>query len=372
MRRLDLDVLVVGGGPAGSACAAILAQRGARVAVVDSSDFNDFRVGETIDAAAGPLLARLGVSLDDSSWARSCHGVMALWGDDVPVMRSSVGDSHRHGWRVDRRQLDDAVFRRSAALGVTVWRKATVANDGRADGRWSFTIRTTDVQVQGSAALVIEATGRRGRSSFASGASRVWFDRLVGIVIRKASHGDPRISPDVALVEAVPDGWWYSVVVPDRTTLAIFFTDGDLIPRSSKALPGFLLEQLRRSSLINERWGASSAGATRDEPIPFRTFSARSGVRRTAVADGWIAVGDALVSFDPLTGRGVTAALQNGLEVGEAVASGDANIPLPDWIVRSQSRIRCYQLESAAVYSRETRWRSSAFWQRRQHEGVAA
>ena len=73
---LDLDVLVIGGGPAGSACAIRLARGGARVAIVEASEFSRFRIGETIAPSVRPLLAQFGVEAgDDCDWSAPSTGV---------------------------------------------------------------------------------------------------------------------------------------------------------------------------------------------------------------------------------------------------------------------------------------------------------
>ena len=57
----SFDVLVAGGGPAGSTIALDLSRRGFRVAVIEQSAYDDFRVGETVPPEIRRLLAALGV-----------------------------------------------------------------------------------------------------------------------------------------------------------------------------------------------------------------------------------------------------------------------------------------------------------------------
>src|SRR5687768_12379884 len=97
--RLDLDVVIIGGGPAGSACAIQLARAGVRTAIIEASDFSRFRIGETIEASAGALLRGLGIELDQHpGWAARCSGVSAAWGRPSAAHRPVILNPHGHGW----------------------------------------------------------------------------------------------------------------------------------------------------------------------------------------------------------------------------------------------------------------------------------
>ena len=95
---LDVDVLVIGGGPAGSACAIRLARGGARVAIVEASDFSRFRIGETLEPSVRPLLATLGIEVGaDYRWWAPSTGVVAAWGQPSATHRPSVLNPYGRG-----------------------------------------------------------------------------------------------------------------------------------------------------------------------------------------------------------------------------------------------------------------------------------
>jgi flavin-dependent dehydrogenase len=93
----------------------------------------------------------------------------------------------------------------------------------------------------------------------------------------------------------------------------------------------------------------------------------RSSIRRTAIADGWVAVGDALMAFDPLCGRGITEALLSGVEVADRLVqfSHTKIEGLPIWATNAAERFNSYCAQRAAIYGAERRWGDMAFWQRR-------
>ena len=121
------DAVIVGGGPAGSTCAGVLARGGARVAVVDRADFPRVKLcGGWISAPIWEALALSPREYPGGLWEwRTCHV-------------SYAGEQHAipcHGWFIRRFELDDFLLRRSGAelhLGVSV---QDIAPDD--DGLWS-------------------------------------------------------------------------------------------------------------------------------------------------------------------------------------------------------------------------------------------
>jgi flavin-dependent dehydrogenase len=370
---LDVDVLVIGGGPAGSACAIRLAWGGARVAIVEASDFSRFRIGETLEPSVRPLLAQLGLEVGaDCRWWAPSTGVVAAWGQPASTHRPSILNPYGRGWRIDRHTFDQVLFERAQQAGALAFTQARVTSGARSRGAWAFTLATPAGPVHGRARWIVAATGRRARAPFAPCRKRRWLDRLVGIaLIGGAGEGPCSHRPAAACVEAAPCGWWYVATIPNGSKVAVFFTDSDLLPRGKPKLAAFLFDQLARSPLtragrdfVEERIGRHQ----------WTGFDARSSIRRTAIADGWVAVGDALMAFDPLCGRGVTEALMSGMEVADwLVRSGHTKIEgLPIWAANAAERFNSYCAQRAAIYGVERRWGDMAFWQRRGEDRVTA
>jgi 2-polyprenyl-6-methoxyphenol hydroxylase-like FAD-dependent oxidoreductase len=164
-------------------------------------------------------------------------------------------------------------------------------------------------------------------------------------------------------VEAVKDGWWYTAPIPGGRRVLAFHTDADLLPVSQREKKETLLECTRS---VRELSGLlSTVGFVADNRPGFTI--ARSAMLSPCAGEGWLAVGDAAISFDPLSSQGLLNALFTGLAVAEAAESylkGDsASLDEYSRVIRGIGD--SYQTRLAFHYAAETRWARAPFWQRR-------
>ena len=163
------------------------------------------------------------------------------------------------------------------------------------------------------------------------------------------------------LVEACADGWWYSAWLPDARLMAVYMTDADLLPRARATWPAFWQAQLRQTIHTRERLRGGAA------PAALRVAAANSARLDCVSGSNWLAVGDAALSFDPLSSQGLLQALASGLRAGEAIhrcLAGEA-AALNEYANQTEKLADNYARLRAAYYGRERRWPQSVFWQRR-------
>ncbi|MCY1030783.1 hypothetical protein OV207_04890 [Corallococcus sp. BB11-1] len=85
------------------------------------------------------------------------------------------------------------------------------------------------------------------------------------------------------------------------------------------------------------------------------------------MGDGWLAAGDAALSFDPLSSQGLFNALFTGLAAAEATdraLSGDPSAT-SDYAGTLADIDAAYRRNLAAWYALERRWPEQEFWRRR-------
>jgi 2-polyprenyl-6-methoxyphenol hydroxylase-like FAD-dependent oxidoreductase len=222
-------VAIAGGGPAGASCAIALGRLGIPVTLVDASAGSGNPLGESLASSATPLFHALGVfAAVMATHPLPCHGNRSSWGGDALEEHDFLRDPHGPGWHLDRPAFNAALLG-AAAAGRRRFRLGTRVRSVQRDGSgWRISLAGPAGAETLLAELVVDAAGRPARIARLLGAERVAFDRLVGAVATL----EPRAAPlrdSFTLVEARPEGWWYSALLPDGRLAAAFFTDPDLL-----------------------------------------------------------------------------------------------------------------------------------------------
>jgi flavin-dependent dehydrogenase len=351
--KQSFDVVVAGGGPAGSATALDLSRRGFRVTLVEQSAYENFRVGETLPPEIRKLLMELGV------WERflgsehvESHGIRSAW--EMPTARHHdfLYNPYGCGWHVERASFDAMLAGAAADAGAELIVSGRItALDEDVNGQWLLEIATGGKKRTLGCRLIVDATGRKATIARRLGCVVQAVDRLIGAVaVLPASEAE-----HWTLIEAVENGWWYSAPLPRDRTVFAYMTDSDLWRDSSWG------ELLKQAPLTSER-----ATAMNKQPR-IHIVSAASMVRHPVTGPNWIAAGDAALAFDPLSGLGIYKTIESGLRSSAAVVccfEGDRSgmVEYENWTAEG---FQSYLSMRRQFYGCVQRWPGSRFWQRR-------
>ncbi len=357
-----MTVAIVGGGPAGAAVAITLARLGQHALVLEAAPAAQAKVGECLPPSSAPVLRQLG--LDSALVADGhvqSHGNRSSWGSDDTVDQDFLFGVHGPGWHLSR-QAFESLLARAAVENGAEWRyAATVTDVERRANSWDVSV------VDGGggrqvieADFVVDASGRRSSVGRCLGARRVAYDRLVGAAALLEPRG-AGLADTYALVEAVPNGWWYSALVAGGRLAVAYMTDADL-PELRRARQADGWWQL----LHETRLTRARACGYRLADTP-RVLAASSARLTSIVGDGWLAVGDAAAAHDPLSSHGILSALGGGIYAGQAIAAllaghADAGVAYVSLLQRAYTSYLEAQYD---CYLAESRWPESAFWARR-------
>ena len=359
----EAEVLIIGAGPAGSIAAINLAPF-RRVLMVERSATATPRIGESLLPAARRLLSDMGLL---ESFLAEPHepwyGNRSVWGGTEPQEVDFLRDPDGHGWHLDRLRFEQWLQVAAQKRGAELWQSAVVEKLEREGDRWRATVKAPDGPLTISANLIIDAGGRAAQISRKLGARSKTKDKLVcaweyGCDQQNSGRG-------LTYVEAVKDGWWYTAPIPGGRRVLAFHTDADLLRVSQRETKkGTLLERTRS---VKELSGLlSTVGFVADDRPGFAI--AHSAMLSPCAGEGWLAVGDAAISFDPLSSQGLLNALFTGLAAAEATESylkGDSS-SLDEYSQIIRGIGDSYQTHLAFHYAAETRWPRAPFWQRRQ------
>lgn len=316
--RYDTDVVIVGGGPAGSAAAIVCAERGLRVRLFERERFTRERPGETLHPGIEPLLEQLGI---DGARLASVTGARheGIWVDWNGARRFELfGQDAQGPWRgfqVQRTAFDSMLLARAAEAGAIVRQPCGVSALLREDRA------VRGVVVDGSqvtARIVVDASGRAQ-----------WLCRQLGIdatprsrqLIARYGYANGSCPQRDAAPQMNGDasGWiWTAMVQPGRYQWTRVSLDGE------KIAAGWMPDELRH--LVPQ-------GRPRGADVTWR-------IAADVARPGWFMVGDAAAMLDPTSSHGVLKAILSGVTAAhliaavldEKVSSDDAAQAYRDWL----------------------------------------
>jgi flavin-dependent dehydrogenase len=356
--------VVAGGGPAGAAAALTLVRAGRRVLLADAGGRVP-KTGESLAPAARLLLADLGVDADRlATGHRRCYGTLSSWGTAELHAVDFINDPHGPGWLLRRPVFDAFLRQRARDAGADVAEDSVVGHPVRErSGGWRVTLRSGRAVRSVRCRWLVDATGRRAAIARRLGARTRRYDQLVALHLTlPAGPGD---NESLCVVEAAPDGWWYTAPHHPHGRTVAYFTDADLAPRGRETL--LALPRL----LAAAPHTAARAGAFPPQPSRIRRAAAHTARLDPVAGDGWIAAGDAATAFDPLSAQGVLTALYSGLCAGQAVDAALDGVPgaLDGYPARLEETFSSYLRAHRMVHRAEIRWPNRPFWERRHRLG---
>ena len=326
MNNNNFDVIVMGGGPAGSSVAGMLAREGRRVILFEKEVFPRHHIGESLMTDTYWTFRRLGLleKLRESPFVRkySVQFANSAGKESRPFyFFEAVHHESAVTWQVNRAKFDHLLIDHAADQGVVVHQgvlvKQVLFEGDRAVG--------VEVQMQDGtrekffAKVVVDATGQSAMLSNKF-RWRVRDPKLKKAVLYsyfKGAHREPDLNGGATLVlrtQPGSGGWfWYIPLEDDITSVGIVANPDYLLQGRGQDLAKIFHEEIEKCEAVRRR---VEPGTRVDKIYSILDYSYRS---KHNAGNGFIIIGDAYGFLDPIYSSGVLLALKMAELAADAI-----------------------------------------------------
>ena len=331
----EVDILVIGGGPAGSTAASMAAKSGLSVKVCERSKFPREHVGESLLPASIGILEELGLNeaISNAGFLPK-YGATMVWGKDETPWSWRFSETNKqniHSYQVSRPIFDEILLKRSAELGVLVEEESSVSKILTDDSNRGVVVTNKMGQEYFQPAkFIVDASGQSALLA-RNFDLRQWDEHFQNLAIYGYFAGAKKLdapNENNIFIESYENGWVWAIPLNDDTTSVGAVVDSnESNAKLRKTDPiTFLKDQLsmtnRTSHMLSEAELKSDVKILKDWSY---TTSKMAG-------DGWVLAGDAACFIDPLFSSGVHLAMMSGV-----LASAYAVTYLKDKILGKES-----------------------------------
>jgi flavin-dependent dehydrogenase len=312
------DVLVIGGGPAGSTIAALLAARGRDVALIEKGHHPRFHIGESLLPANAALFDRLGVRDGVEAIGIRKYGAEFVSPDHDFTSRIAFGDawdkSMPFAWQVRRSELDELLFRNAAARGARTFEGSRARQVHLDDGGASVQIEREGALETWRARYVVDASGRdtlmanqlRSKRKNARHNSSALYAHFAGV-----GRPDGEREGDISIFWFA-HGWFWLIPLADGATSIGAVCWPYYLKSRAKPLPAFFDDTIAMCPKL----AARLEGAPRISDVTATgNYSYES---TTSSGERFVMLGDAFAFVDPVFSSGVYLAMYSAF-AGEDV-----------------------------------------------------
>jgi len=285
---------------------------------------------------------------------------LAVWDTEQPVWRDSLRDPAGPGWIIDRRQFEQMLLSAAVDRGACIQYGCEDFQLTRSSDCWL--LQTANNQIAHYSPVLVDASGRAASLARRLGLTHTRQDAQVCLHSFLTSPAQDEDTTTRLLADR--NGWWYCVRVPGGHRVLAYHTDAKHPERLSLQRPDVLLERAQQHPLLAEVLHST-------QPAEVHCRAAGTAVldikNLHTAGQGFLAIGDAAITFDPISSQGLFHALASAESAATAITAGCGhNAKALNKFQHELHTISThYQNKLQLTYQGPTRFANETFWRAR-------
>jgi flavin-dependent dehydrogenase len=324
---ISCDVVIIGAGPSGSSAAAVLAEKGHKVILIERSRFPRYHVGESLLPFNSKILKRLGLldKMRKSSFIKK-NSVQFVDQDGVMsnpfYFNTRYPDELAQTWQVERAEFDTMLMKAAKQNGAFIMQETEVVSlieeNGEILGLIALNQKNEDIEIR--AKITLDCSGKEAFSANRL-AWRVKDPELNKVALWTYFEGAARASgvdEGATTVAFIPEkGWFWHIPLQNNKTSVGVVAEGKYLFSSGKKHLGEIFNKLIKKN----KWVESNLKNALQigEYWVTNEYSSHS---RYCSKQGLMLAGDAYCFLDPVFSSGLMLALKSGVMAADAIDSG--------------------------------------------------
>ncbi|HUI99136.1 MAG TPA: NAD(P)/FAD-dependent oxidoreductase [Usitatibacter sp.] len=318
----ECDVVVIGGGPAGSTTATLLAQRGHHVVLLEKNSHPRFHIGESLLPANLPLFEKLGVAREIEAIGIDKWGAkfFSPWHDHTVQFEfgGAMDPTMPKAYEVRRSEFDEILFRNAGRSGARTHENCRVRDFELGDARTPAWVRATTADGglrEWRPKFVVDASGRDTLVANRLKIKRRNPDHNSSAMFGhfRGARRDPGRNEGNILIAWFEHGWFWFIPLKDGVTSVGAVVWPYYMKSRAKPLREFYLDTVAMCPELADRLSKAElvAGPEATGNYSYRCTSCQG--------ENYVMVGDAFTFIDPVFSSGVMIAMTSGFAAADVV-----------------------------------------------------